>query len=218
VLLLDEPTSGLDAAASSHCMTYLHDLADAYNICVICTIHQPSTTIYNGFHKVLLLSRGKTAYLGSPSGSVEYFDKVLGLLLPPMFNPAEFLMDCINSEFTDVEKVESILDTWSDRSGNSETVHVTEVLEMPSAHLVKLSGLTQLYYVFRRQCYVILKDPMVYSGRAMMYLFMCIFFAIIYVNSRHREQDRIFDRLWISIWFMGTPTRYCFIIFRLFFC
>ena len=207
MLLLDEPTSGLDAAASSHCMTYLHDLAAAYNICVICTIHQPSSTIYNGFHNVLLLSRGRTAYFGSPNGSVEYFDKILGLPLPAMFNPAEFFMDCINSEFTDVEKVVSILDTWSDRTDN-KTVHVTEISELPSTHLVELSRLSQLYYVFRRQCYVILKDPMVYSGRAMMYLFMCMFFAIIYVHSRNREQDRVFDRLWISIWFMGTPTRY----------
>ena len=202
-MFLDEPTSGLDSAASFHCMNYIRDLAKAYNIIVIATIHQPSSHIYSSFHKVLLLSTGRTAYFGTPKGSCKYFDTVLKLPIPHLSNPAEFVIDAINSEFTEVEKVSLILDTWNDQKETYISYITSESL--PSKP-TELSKLLQLYYVFKRQIYIILKDPMVYSGRALMYLIMCVFFAVIYVHSRVRDQNQIFDRLWILIWFMGTPT------------
>ena len=58
VLLLDEPTSGLDAAASSAVIRYIKELAVAFKIIVITTIHQPSSLIYHSFERVLLLSQG----------------------------------------------------------------------------------------------------------------------------------------------------------------
>ena len=205
VLLLDEPTSGLDAAASAHVMGYIRDLAKLYNIIVIATIHQPSSQIYSSFDKVLLLSKGRTAFFGSPLGSVEYFDKVLNLPIPALSNPAEFVIDAINSEFTEEEKVNNILESWNDN--NEKNITLCSISEtLPNKNLAELTSLLQLYYVFKRQCYIIVKDPMVYSGRAVMYLTMCVFFAVIYVHSRVRNQDQIFDRLWITIWFMGTPT------------
>ena len=200
VLLLDEPTSGLDAAASAHVMGYIRDLAKSYNIIVIATIHQPSSQIYSSFDKVLLLSKGRTAYFGSPSGSVEYFKNVLNLPIPALSNPAEFVIDAINSEFTEEEKVNNILESWNDNNNEKDICYsISETL--PNKNLAELTSLLQLYYVFKRQCYIIVKDPMVYSGRAVMYLMMCIFFAVIYVHSRVRNQDQIFDRLWITIWY-----------------
>jgi ABC-type multidrug transport system ATPase subunit len=37
-------------------MRFLKELAVAANIAIVCTIHQPSSAVYNGFDRVMLLS------------------------------------------------------------------------------------------------------------------------------------------------------------------
>ena len=157
VLLLDEPTSGLDAASSSHVMGYIRDLALNLNIIVVCTIHQPSSAIYNSFQKVLLLSGGRTAFCGTPERSVSYFAS-LGNVTPKNTNPAEFLLDVINAEFTDVAVVKKVLDKWSDLEDaelSAQELAVTVSKKEPDASsLAQLSFLQQLYFVLARQCYI----------------------------------------------------------------
>merc|ERR1711903_270686 len=75
VLFLDEPTSGLDAAAAAAIMSFLKELAQATNIAIVCTIHQPSTAVFNGFDRVMLLSSGRVAYLGTSKDVLPYFEK-----------------------------------------------------------------------------------------------------------------------------------------------
>ena len=58
VLFLDEPTSGLDAAAAVGVMNTIKELAVTANVAVVCTIHQPSTVVYNSFDQVMVLPRG----------------------------------------------------------------------------------------------------------------------------------------------------------------
>ena len=47
---------------------------------------------------------------------------------------------------------------------------------------------------------------MIYLGRAMMFLFACVFFAVVYIEARVREQDQCLNRLWVSMWLLGVPT------------
>lgn len=211
VLLLDEPTSGLDAASSSHVMGYIRNLAVNLNIIVVCTIHQPSSAIYNSFEKVLLLSGGRTAFCGSPERSVVYFSS-LGYNTPKNTNPAEFLLDCINSEFTDFQAVNKVLDGWVNvdvselrDQERSRTLMISNS-EPDASSLAKLSFTEQLYFAMRRQCYITIVDPMIYIGRAVMFLLGCTFFAVIYVYSRERKQEQVFNHLWMLTWFMGVPT------------
>jgi ABC-type multidrug transport system ATPase subunit len=53
VLFLDEPTSGLDAASASNIMQEIVRVAKEERIVIICTIHQPSTKVYNSFDQVV---------------------------------------------------------------------------------------------------------------------------------------------------------------------
>ena len=207
VLILDEPTSGLDAAASYHVMKYIRELASSLNIVVVCTIHQPASVIYNAFHKVLLLSKGCTAYLGTPEYSIDYFEKI-GYQCPPNTNPAEFLLDIINSEFTSMEQVESILDKWvvnEAKEMKSMNIGVGVSSELPISEMAELTFNQQFYFVGVRQVALIFWDPMLYLGRAVMFLFACTFFSIIYIKCRDREQDQVLNRLWLTVWFTGVP-------------
>ncbi|KAM0346577.1 hypothetical protein ACHAPU_005289 [Fusarium lateritium] len=73
LLFLDEPTSGLDSVASLEVVKYLRDVAKRNNLIVVCSIHQPSTSTFNLFDKLLLLSRGKTQYFGAVHHVATYY-------------------------------------------------------------------------------------------------------------------------------------------------
>jgi len=65
ILFLDEPTSGLDSHAALLVMSMLHDMAARRNSVVICTIHQPRSSIFNRFHRLLLLAEGRRLFFGT---------------------------------------------------------------------------------------------------------------------------------------------------------
>jgi hypothetical protein len=39
-----------------------------------------------------------------------------------------------------------------------------------------------------------------------MFLFACIFFGVIYIESRARSQEQVFARMWLVLWFLGVPS------------
>ena len=88
VLFLDEPTSGLDAASAMNIMQEIVRVAKEERLITICTIHQPSTKVYNNFDQVMLMSRGRIAYVGDVQDALPYFDST-GHAIPPNTNPAE---------------------------------------------------------------------------------------------------------------------------------
>jgi len=126
VLFLDEPTSGLDSAASYEVMKLISDLTKRHNLIVIVAIHQPSTSTFNLFDSLLLLSRGKTCYFGPMTELVPYFNHVAPI--PVQTNPAEFLLELINTDFnTNSEsKVDlaTIHNSWQ-TSPAQQTLHLT---------------------------------------------------------------------------------------------
>ncbi|RMJ25289.1 transporter [Aspergillus sp. HF37] len=98
ILFLDEPTSGLDSKASFEVMNYAKKLAKDNNIIIIASIHQPSSTTFQLFDKLLLLSAGRTCYNGAVS-SVEGYLERIGYPIPGHTNPAEFLLDVASADF-----------------------------------------------------------------------------------------------------------------------
>ncbi|KAI3931027.1 hypothetical protein MKW92_022722 [Papaver armeniacum] len=56
LLFLDEPTSGLDSAASYHVMDRIVKLTQQCGMTVIASIHQPSSEVFDLFHRLCLLS------------------------------------------------------------------------------------------------------------------------------------------------------------------
>ncbi|KAH9903561.1 P-loop containing nucleoside triphosphate hydrolase protein [Xylariomycetidae sp. FL2044] len=98
ILFLDEPTSGLDSAASWEVVNYLRGVARQNNLIVIASIHQPSTSTFNLFDKLLLMSAGKTHYFGGVDTVSPYYAQC-GYPVPAHTNPAEFLLETVNTDF-----------------------------------------------------------------------------------------------------------------------
>ncbi|KAI9282778.1 ABC-2 type transporter-domain-containing protein [Sporodiniella umbellata] len=101
LLFLDEPTSGLDAQSSYNIVRFIRKLADA-GWPVLCTIHQPSATLFEHFdHLVLLVRGGKTAYLGEIGEDahtmINYFERNGGPKCSPNANPAEYILECVGA-------------------------------------------------------------------------------------------------------------------------
>eukprot|EP01033_Poteriospumella_lacustris_P023424 gene23424-biopygen9411 len=111
LIFLDEPTSGLDAAAAAGIMEFIGQVTKEEQLITIFTVHQPSTNIYNSFDRIMLLSKGRIAFNGVKNDVTTYLGEI-GYPLPDQTNPAEFMLDIVNTDFTDDVQVEAILSSY----------------------------------------------------------------------------------------------------------
>ncbi|KAK7244558.1 hypothetical protein RIF29_39382 [Crotalaria pallida] len=117
ILLLDEPTSGLDSAASFYVISSLRSIAHDGRI-VICSIHQPSSEVFNLFDDLFLLAGGETVYFGETIMSIKFFADA-GFPCPTRKNPPEHFLCCISPEFDSVatliqfKNVKAASSSWS---------------------------------------------------------------------------------------------------------
>ncbi|XP_063244675.1 ATP-binding cassette sub-family G member 4-like, partial [Bacillus rossius redtenbacheri] len=88
VIFLDEPTTGLDVVTMKKCIMFLKTLARQGRT-IVCTVHQPSSSLFRQFDNVLVLARGRCVYHGSP-GHVVHFLEAVDLPCPTSHNPADF--------------------------------------------------------------------------------------------------------------------------------
>lgn len=101
LLFLDEPTSGLDSGAAFNIVRFLRKLAEAGQS-ILCTIHQPSSVLFEYFDQLLLLKNGgRTVYFG-PLGQdsrtlIDYFESNGGKKWEPTDNPAEYMLEVIGA-------------------------------------------------------------------------------------------------------------------------
>lgn len=82
---------------------------------MICTIHQPSASVFASFDSLVLLAQGRVAYYGESAKATAAFDR-LGLQLPPRENPAEAFMRWLQDDST----VAKMLEGAADRAANGE--------------------------------------------------------------------------------------------------
>jgi ABC-type multidrug transport system ATPase subunit len=210
IIFLDEPTSGLDAAAAAGIMEFLKDLTKSEKLVTIFTVHQPSTHIFNSFDRVMLLSKGRTAFVGRASDVSDYFARI-GHLLPKQTNPAEFMLDIVNTDFTDDSEVNKILDAFDrdekpHHQARMDGILQASIKDLDEAKVVNADLYSQILIMFHRHAVLSLRDPMVYLGRLAMFFIATIFFAIVYIEGRDRTQDQALSHLWLSIWCIGVPT------------
>src|SRR5438105_360407 len=72
VYLFDEPTSGLSSKDSEHVIEIIRSMA--HNKIIIVTIHQPSSKLFQMFHKAILLDKGgQLVFFGTPTEMLRYF-------------------------------------------------------------------------------------------------------------------------------------------------
>ncbi|OUM54747.1 hypothetical protein BVG19_g4170 [[Candida] boidinii] len=104
LLFLDEPTSGLDSQSSWAIVQVLRNLAEAGQA-ILCTIHQPSATLFECFDSLLLLKvGGQTVYFGdigpNSEAVLDYFENQGARKCQSNENPAEYILEVIGAGAT----------------------------------------------------------------------------------------------------------------------
>lgn len=105
ILFLDEPTSGLDSQTSFVIIDFVRELAKKKNICVILTIHQPSSNIMGIIDRILVMNKGLLCYQGTTSNVSNYFEAI-NMPLGEMANPADSFMHKIEEQNSRLDKHE----------------------------------------------------------------------------------------------------------------
>lgn len=112
LVFLDEPTTGLDSYNSLGVMDRLAALA-THGRAVVCTIHQPRSTIFQNVDQLMILSRGDVVYFGPARHAVTYFAG-LYFHIKPFINPADFLLDVVVQNQERCERAQKKLQPASD--------------------------------------------------------------------------------------------------------
>ncbi|KAI1013995.1 hypothetical protein LB504_008689 [Fusarium proliferatum] len=192
LLFLDEPTSGLDSAASLEVVKYLRDVAKRNNLIVICSIHQPSTSTFNLFDKLLLLSGGKTHYFGPVNSVAAYYSEV-GSPLPQYVNPAEHLLELVNIDFAQdrgeaTRDLETLQAAWKNSRQASEVNTAIKSAESSGGDwnidaIEKRPSMFSLTLTLLHRSFIkSYRDVVAYGIRIAMYLGLAIMMGTVWVR------------------------------------
>ncbi|KAK2651863.1 hypothetical protein Ddye_011719 [Dipteronia dyeriana] len=143
VLFLDEPTSGLDSASAFFVLLVLNSIAHDGRI-VVCSVHQPSSHLFDLFDDLLLLSNGETIYFGDANLALKFFAEA-GFPCPTRRNPSDHFLGCINSDFDKISarpllsQRQSVIPT----SSNSQIKLTTEEIKAKLVEKYKDSDISK---------------------------------------------------------------------------
>lgn len=185
VVFLDEPTTGLDSAAAASILKFLRDSAPLLGTAILCTIHQPSTSVFEGFDQVCFMTGGKICYAGPAKELADYLDWA-GFTVPDHANAADFMLDLTNRDFGDGGKVDNLLSLWRQHAPPLQhALHVR--LDRP--HL--MGGRCRVFWMLaRRYLRLVLRDPLHYSARCVLTVVQNCYTATLFVYSRNTDQEQ----------------------------
>eukprot|EP00977_Amphora_coffeiformis_P020361 scaffold8152_cov195-Amphora_coffeaeformis.AAC.8 len=164
----------------------------------------------------MILSKGREAFTGPVKEAVPYFESI-GHALPLQTNPAEHFLDLVNSDFSDEDQVNKILDTWQERrpDAGASSHHGKKWKTEGGAdddegqegvvHLQRAPFVAEMAIMFRRHSTLILRDPILYLGRCVIHFVVNLIFSLVYLNARDFTQDQAVNKVWLGVWLVAVP-------------
>ncbi|KAF8203885.1 pleiotropic drug resistance ABC transporter [Pholiota molesta] len=215
LLFLDEPTSGLDAQSAWNLVRFLRKLADQGQA-ILCTIHQPSSLLFESFDRLLLLERGgETVYfgdIGQDSHIVRDYFARHGAPCPENVNPAEYMLEAIGAGVTprigDRDWKDIWLDSPEQQKAKQEIAEIKEkALLRPESGNTDLSTYAtpfwyQLKIVVQRNNTALWRSPDYIFSRLFVASFISLFISLSFLqlgNSIRELQFRVFGIFWVVV-------------------
>lgn len=218
VLFLDEPTSGLDSVAAREVILTIKKVALTENIIVICSIHQPSTFTFELFDKVLFLSRGQTVYNGYVKQLTEYFLNTQ-YPIPQFCNPSEYVLDLINTDFTNDDANSTSTDTVKHLveffKNNSPQDTTSEIKDRDDSSLDKSAvaasknmiqkNIQNTIILLKRSLLKSGRDVLAYHVRIFMYFGLAVLMGTVWLrlSSNQRNIQPFINAIFFSGAFMS---------------
>lgn len=171
---------------------------------VIASVHQPSTSTFNLFDKLLLLSGGKTHYFGALRAVTPYYEAI-GHPVPVHMNPAEFLLDQVNVDFAP-DKAEAhnqllamqhawvysvMAEQLSNTIGSCESQQQRQAgaVEMEAATSEKKPSFLSLVLTLLHRSFIKShRDVIAYGVRMAMYFGLAIMMGTVWVRLRTEQE------------------------------
>ncbi|KAG6962634.1 hypothetical protein JG687_00007045 [Phytophthora cactorum] len=197
ILLLDEPTSGLDSASTYNVMKFVSRLCKE-NITVICTIHQPSSLVYDMFSNVVILTAGETVYFGPRLNMMSHFAS-LGYVCPEHEDPAEHYISIANTDFVGHGDIPSLVSGYaaSPIAGKIQDAINADSTSLHGARAIERapnSPLRQLVVLLKRNLIDNLRNPGIFWVRLVMYTVLSFMMGTMFLSSNKRiiPQDVVY--------------------------
>ena len=192
LIFLDEPTSGLDTFQAKNVMDALNNLSR--NGCaVITTIHQPRSSIFDTFDKLMIMAEGSAIYFGNAEGAREHF-KGIGFECPPNFNPADYFVDIASVDSrTPEDEITSRKRVTALREANPyvplETTPLPKVKQVSWKFANNM--MTEFLLLFKRASRQVIRDRRLIFVNLFQTWFVAAIVAIVYSSGSMRTQDDI---------------------------
>lgn len=200
LLFLDEPTSGLDSQSAWGIVRVLRRLAEAGQS-ILCTIHQPSATLFEQFDRLLLLQKGgQTVYFGdigrNSSILIDYFEKQGARKCGKAENPAEYILDVIgagaNAHATENwhEIWESSAERVSSDEKRDELISDASKIDNSEAESEELNSTFavpyyyQFIYVLRRNALTFWRNPEYIMAKTFLMVFAGLFIGFTFFGLK----------------------------------
>jgi len=201
IVLLDEPTSGLDSFAACELIRELKLIASKGRI-VCCTIHQPSSEIFELFDHVMCLRKGEMLFQGQRSGLLDLLASV-GFPCPNGYNAADWLVLVAQTK-TDEECKRIRQGCWThmlsqdSRLGSlHRKVHdgapAPEVATMPNK-VKRASFFTQFTLLTGREVKNVWRDKKSFGARMGMTVGQAVLYAVIFPGvANESDPSKLFN-------------------------
>ncbi|XP_033315643.1 protein scarlet [Bombus bifarius] len=204
ILFLDEPTTGQDSHSANCLISQLKSFA-AKGRTVLCTIHQPSSTIFSWFDRIILIAEGRVAFAGGIDQAVEFFASQ-GYECPRKYNPADFLIAIVatGSKNENGEEIaHEICDVFSTSKAYNEIDRILET-QMQSMYSVNSRSellsddkfitrkearyCSRLYWLIYRHFLQVLRDPSVQIIRILQKVSVATIAGLCFVGAVNFDQ------------------------------
>ncbi|KNZ76344.1 Brefeldin A resistance protein [Termitomyces sp. J132] len=214
LLFLDEPTSGLDAQSAWNLVRFLRKLADQGQA-ILCTIHQPSSLLFESFDRLLLLERGgETVYfgdIGQDSRTIRDYFARNGAICPSNVNP-EYMLEAIGAGVTPRVGNRDWKDIWLEseecKQAKAEIQAIKErgrtkpVTDKKTTTTYATSIMYQLRIVSQRNMLALWRSPEYIFTRIFVSGFISLFISLCFLqvgNSSRDLQFRVFAIFWVVV-------------------
>nr|QNH67903.1 ATP-binding cassette transporter subfamily G-like protein 4 [Brachionus rotundiformis] len=201
ILFCDEPTSGLDSFMAMSIVESMKNLAKQGKT-IVCTIHQPSSEIFELFDRLFLMAEGRAAFLGDLADAKDFFASQ-GFSLPINYNPADYYIKTLaimpSEKQESKERVKRICDGYNSSKFCQEVMENVKKIngeqnlksasfqsKMNSAY--KTSWFNQLKWLIWRSFLSTSRNPMETRILAIQTLFIALIFGLIYLQIEDNQE------------------------------
>ncbi|XP_061340257.1 ABC transporter G family member 39-like isoform X2 [Gastrolobium bilobum] len=221
IIFMDEPTSGLDARAAAIVMRTVRNTVDTGRT-VVCTIHQPSTEIFEAFDELMLMKRGGQVIYAGPLGRhshklVEYFEAIAGVpKIKDGYNPATWMLE-ISTPSIEAQLDVDFAEIYANSTLYQRNQELIKELSTPLPGSMDLffstrysqSFFVQLKACFWKQHWSYWRNPQYIAIRLFLTLVIGVIFGLIFWNKAKmiKKQQDVFNLLgamYAAVVFLGA--------------